>query len=109
MRHRTRGRSSSPDALDAAVSAVRLLGDRTRLRILLALAEGEANVGELQNRLRLPQPLVSHNLGLLRGGNFVVRRRDGKRIFYKLAAPSAGGGTIAVGAGAFRITITPAD
>ncbi len=65
-------------------SLFRLLSDRTRLSILMRLAEGERNVTSLCEELALPQPTVSHHLGLLRMNNLVGSRRYGKQVFYAL-------------------------
>lgn len=62
----------------------RLLGDRTRLAILQLLSGGETNVGRLCDKLALPQPTVSHHLGLLRTAGLINNRRDGKLVYYKL-------------------------
>src|SRR5438105_2435405 len=62
----------------------RLLSDRTRLQILMLLSEGELSVGALCDALELPQPTVSHHLGLLRMQNLIVNRRDGKQVYYGL-------------------------
>jgi DNA-binding transcriptional ArsR family regulator len=70
--------------LDQLVSVFRLLSDKTRLNILLSLARGERNVTSLCEELRLPQPTVSHHLGLLRGNNMIANRRKGKQVFYAL-------------------------
>src|SRR5678816_3539026 len=61
-----------------------LLGDPTRLKILLLLCKGEMNVSALCNELKLPQPTVSHHLGLLRRGSLLQTRRAGKNIHYAL-------------------------
>ncbi|MCY2954062.1 MAG: metalloregulator ArsR/SmtB family transcription factor [Planctomycetota bacterium] len=70
--------------LDQLSSLFRLLSDKTRLSILLHLAEGERNVTNLCDELGLPQPTVSHHLGLLRMNNVVGNRRHGKQVFYAL-------------------------
>lgn len=62
----------------------RLLGDRTRLRIVLALAGGSRNVGMLCKDLGLAQPTVSHHLSLLRMGKVIVNSRKGKEVYYSL-------------------------
>ena len=62
----------------------RLLSDKTRLNILVLLADGERNVSSLCDELRLPQPTVSHHLGLLRMNNIIANRRAGKQVFYGL-------------------------
>jgi len=54
------------------------------LNILLHLADGEHNVTNLCEELGLPQPTVSHHLGLLRMNNVVGNRRHGKQVFYAL-------------------------
>ena len=69
-------------------SLLRIMGDGTRLRILLELRKGERNVGQLCRTLRLRQPTVSHHLGLLRMGQIVSSRRSGKRVFYSIHEPA---------------------
>ena len=74
---------------------LRILGDGTRLRILVELQKGERNVGQLCRTLRLRQPTVSHHLGLLRMSEIVSTRRSGKRVFYSIresAQPPYAGG-----------------
>jgi ArsR family transcriptional regulator len=62
----------------------RLLSDKTRLCLLLVLAEGEQNVTSLARRLSLPQPTISHHLALLRVKGILDSRRHGKQIIYSL-------------------------
>ena len=80
--------SSAPNAnepdLEPLVGLFRLLSDKTRLNILMLLAKGERNVSSLCDQLKLPQPTVSHHLGLLRMSNLITNRRDGKQVFYEL-------------------------
>lgn len=71
--------------IDALVAMFKVLGDRTRLNILLILARGERNVGSLCTELGLPQPTVSHHLGLMRINRLIDNRRDGKQVYYELA------------------------
>ena len=70
--------------LESLVGLFRLLSDKTRLNILMLLAKGERNVSSLCGELSLPQPTVSHHLGLLRRGGLLQTRRDGKSIHYGL-------------------------
>src|SRR5438034_2116159 len=70
--------------LEQLASLFRLLSDRTRLNLLFMLADGERNVTSLCEALGLPQPTVSHHLGLLRMSNVIENRRDGKQVFYAL-------------------------
>ncbi len=70
--------------LEQLSALFRLLSDKTRLNILLLLSPGEQNVTWLCNELNLPQPTVSHHLGLLRLHNVLDNRRAGKQIFYRI-------------------------
>ncbi len=63
----------------------RLLGEPTRLKIVLDLAEkGELNVTQFCERLGQPQPAVSHHLALLKNGGLLEQRRSGKFNFYSI-------------------------
>lgn len=78
-------RSGATDEdLEQLTALFRLLSDKTRLNILLLLADGERNVTNLCEQLKLPQPTVSHHLGLLRMNNVIANRRNGKQVFYAL-------------------------
>ena len=63
----------------------RAFSDRTRLRILSILRQGEACVGDLVEILRVPQPKVSRHLAYLRKAGLVVARKEGLWSFYSLA------------------------
>ena len=71
-----------PYELESLAGIFKLLSDGTRLRILQLLAKGERNVSSLCQELKLPQPTVSHHLGLLRMNNLIGNRRDGKQVYY---------------------------
>jgi len=60
----------------------RLLGDPTRLRIVMACVDGPQAVGELAVRLRLSPSLASHHLRLLRAARIVRPERRGKHVLY---------------------------
>jgi ArsR family transcriptional regulator len=66
------------------VRLLSLLADKTRLRILRILADGERPVVSLTAELKLPQPTVSHHLAWLRMMDLVSPRRQGKNVFYAL-------------------------
>src|SRR3954467_15552196 len=75
---------ATEEELEQLAALFRLLSDRTRLNLLMLLADGERNVTSLCETLKLPQPTVSHHLGLLRMSNVITNRRDGKQVFYSL-------------------------
>jgi DNA-binding transcriptional ArsR family regulator len=71
-----------------AAALLRLLGNERRLVLLcLMIAEGEAHVGRLAERVRLSQPAVSQHLARLREDGLVVTRRTGTTIHYRIADP----------------------
>lgn len=63
----------------------RLLGDPSRLRIMLCCMQGPSPVGDIVEKLDLSQSLVSHHLRLLRGARLVTGVRQAKQIFYEVA------------------------
>jgi DNA-binding transcriptional ArsR family regulator len=102
-----RGSGAFGRELDGLVDLFRLLSDKTRLNILLLLANGERNVTTLCEELSLPQPTVSHHLGLLRMRNLISNRRNGKQVFYGLnghVVPDSGNG-LQIGAQSFNVII----
>ncbi|WP_419798118.1 MAG: ArsR/SmtB family transcription factor [Terasakiella sp.] len=61
----------------------KLLGDPTRLAILIACMDEEKSVGDIVLVTQASQSLVSHHLRLLRGARLVRPRRAGRQVFYK--------------------------
>ena len=59
----------------------------------------------LRERLGCPQPTASHHLALLKTAGMVESRRDGKRIFYRLASEPPGPAAVRVSAGRSVITV----
>src|SRR2546422_9607827 len=61
------------------------LADKSRLRIINLLMHGELCGCDIQYVLRASQPNVSRHLTYLKHAGLVLDRRDGYRIFYRLA------------------------
>ena len=62
----------------------KLLGNPRRLKILLALAEGELCVCDIAHVLGLSVAATSHQLKLLRDKGWLGKRDDGKMVYYHL-------------------------
>jgi ArsR family transcriptional regulator, cadmium/lead-responsive transcriptional repressor len=78
--------SDQPAEPELVAKYFRGLGDPTRLRILRLLAGGgELSVGELVDRLGLPQSKVSNHLACLRWCGFAQSRREHRTVYYRLA------------------------
>lgn len=71
--------------LDRVDELFRAFSDRTRLRILNVLRDGELCVGDLVAVLGIPQPTASRHLAQLRESGLVETRRQGLWCFYRLA------------------------
>ena len=62
------------------------LGDTNRLRIVNLLLHGELCVCDIQYVLENSQPNISRHLAYLKRSEMVLDRRDGYRVFYRLAS-----------------------
>ena len=62
-----------------------LLADPGRLRVLVALLDGETCVSDLAAVARASESAVSHHLRLLRAHRVVEVRRSGRLAYYRLA------------------------
>src|SRR5271169_5587345 len=63
----------------------RALGHAHRLELLEHLGQGERSVEDLARRAGMTLANASRHLQLLRRGGLVAGRRDGKRVYYRLA------------------------
>jgi len=66
------------------------LADSNRLRMLNLLLHGELCGCDIQYVLDTSQPNISRHLQYLKNSGLVLDRRDGFRIFYRLAEPTQG-------------------
>ncbi len=62
----------------------RALSDRTRLRILHLLLEGELCVCDIVTVVRVPQPAASRHLSYLLRAGLIQKRKQGLWAYYKL-------------------------
>lgn len=63
----------------------RLMGDASRLKIVLSCLNGPVSVGDIAERIGLSASLVSHHLRLLRAVRLLRAERRGKQVFYEAA------------------------
>ena len=64
------------------------LADKTRLRLLNLLRDGEVCVCFFAETLGTNNPKISRHLSYLRRASLVAGRRDGKWIHYRLTEPT---------------------
>jgi len=79
--------SSSDPSLDRALHAI---ADPTRRRILQALKQGEAEAkgtrlcaGDIEERVRLSQPTISHHMSILTKARLVEASKEGQWRWYR--------------------------
>lgn len=65
-------------------SAFAIIAEPNRRAILSLLVASQQSVGQLERRLRMPQPAVSKHLRVLRDAGFVEARVDAQRRLYRL-------------------------
>jgi DNA-binding transcriptional ArsR family regulator len=65
-------------------SAFEIIAEPNRRAILSLLVSSERSVGEIETRLRMPQPTVSKHLRVLREAGFVDSTVDAQRRLYRL-------------------------
>jgi DNA-binding transcriptional ArsR family regulator len=61
-----------------------IIAEPNRRAILSLLAGSQRSVGEIERRLRMPQPSVSKHLRVLREAGFVEATVDAQRRLYRL-------------------------
>lgn len=81
----TRPPALTADQIEMLAELFHLLGERNRLRIVLACLEAPKAVGDIAAALRLSPSLVSHHLRLLRAARILRGDRRGRQVFYGAA------------------------
>jgi ArsR family transcriptional regulator len=77
-------------SLSDAMGLFKAFAEPVRLRLLALLSEGrEVCVCHLHEALELPQPTVSRHLAYLRKSGWVVSRKEGLWVYYRLAKPTS--------------------
>ena len=77
--------TTSNENLQIMSDIYKLLGDLTRLRIMLICLDEQISVNDIAKKLNVSQSLVSHNLRLLKAARLVTSTRQNKQIFYQAA------------------------
>lgn len=78
------GRDPDSQFVELAVEVFSMLADPTRIRLILALSEGEQCVNDLAVTVGKSPAAVSQHLAKLRLARFVATRQEGTRVFYHL-------------------------
>ena len=76
------GRSAQ---IEMAAHAMKAIAHPLRLTILCVLGEQEVNVQDIVDAVGTSQSNISQHLAILRDKGIVNWRKDGNRVFYKVA------------------------
>jgi len=74
-----------PTDMKPQAELLKVLAHPFRLRLLEELAKEEECVCHLSALFERPQPYISQQLAALRDADLLLDRRDGQRVFYRLA------------------------
>ena len=79
-------RAAKDDLFDALASVAKALGNGHRAEIIDVLTQGERSVDDLAGEIAQSVANTSHHLRSLARAGVVTTRRDGTRVFYRLAS-----------------------
>lgn len=72
------------DYIEDMADLFKILGDKTRTKILSVLQKQELNVSSISELVGLPISAVSHQLRTLRQAKLIKPKKVGKEVFYSL-------------------------
>jgi DNA-binding transcriptional ArsR family regulator len=78
------GRNIDSQYVELAVEVFAMLADATRVRLILALRDGERSVNDLSEAVGKSQASVSQHLAKMRLARMVSTRQAGTRVYYRL-------------------------
>lgn len=73
-----------PDNISELSDFFKVMGDSTRLKILISLIQNEFCVSDLSYILDMSPSAISHQLKALKLAKLIKSRRDGRKMFYSL-------------------------
>lgn len=76
---------NNDDHIPQLADIFNLLGDPTRLRIVMSCLDAPLSVTQIAQTLHVSTSLISHHLRLLRAARLIHAERQGKQIFCSVA------------------------
>ena len=74
----------SDNDLNRLAEFYKIMGDPTRLKILITLEKGEFCASDVANVVGMSRSAISHQFKALKAAKLVKSRREGKTVFYSL-------------------------
>ena len=81
-------RDLSDSALELIAGKFKALSEMSRLKIIIALEEGEKNVTKLVEVTGLTQANLSRHLQILVEAGILSRRKEGLAVYYSISDPA---------------------
>lgn len=80
---------TSDNLINEAAKIYKVLSNPTRIKILyfLRYQEIDIQVNDIVTQLKIAQPVISKQLGILRRYQLVCNRKEGNKVFYILDDP----------------------
>lgn len=72
------------DYIEDMADLFKILGDKTRTKILSVLQKEEMNVSNISELVGLPISAISHQLRVLRQAKLIKPKKVGKEVYYSL-------------------------
>ncbi|HVO64732.1 MAG TPA: metalloregulator ArsR/SmtB family transcription factor [Terriglobales bacterium] len=87
MRTKAKRTSVEEEVFERQVLICKAFANSTRLHILDLLGKRDWAAGELQEQLGVSKANLSQHITVLRAAGVIVRRREGKQVYFSLAMP----------------------
>ncbi|MBE2204448.1 MAG: winged helix-turn-helix transcriptional regulator [Chthoniobacterales bacterium] len=88
MGNRAKRAKMDEEVLEMIAGRFRVLGEATRLKLMIALEDGEKNVSSLVKITGRTQTNVSRQLQILTDAGLLARRKEGLNVIYRIADKS---------------------
>ena len=72
------------EKVDEMAAFYKVIGDKTRVKILYVLVDGELCVSDIAQKLEMTHSAISHQLSKLKEYRLLKSRREGKEMYYSL-------------------------
>jgi DNA-binding transcriptional ArsR family regulator len=87
MKKGSKRQSLENEILERQVMICKAFANSTRLHMLDLLGRRDWTAAEIQKELGISKANLSQHASVLRSAGVVVRRREGKRVYFSLAMP----------------------
>ncbi len=81
--------ASAKSAFERSAEFLKTIAHAQRLRMLELLLRDRYTVGELAEACGLPSHMASEHLRLMQRSGLLIRRKQGRKVYYEIATPRA--------------------